>query len=61
VGRTQLVGGRGHDALFAGPGDDLLLLRDHRSELGRCGKGRDLALVDKSDETESCRRLEPND
>lgn len=49
LGNDRLAGGLGADAIYAGPGSDVVFARDGRTDLVRCGFGRDVALVDRRD------------
>lgn len=44
----------GSDAVFAGPGDDTLNLRDGHADRGACGDGNDTANVDQLDSVQNC-------
>jgi hypothetical protein len=48
-GPDRLSGGGGSDVLVAGGGDDLVYARDGRSDRVSCGRGDDVAFVDRRD------------
>jgi Ca2+-binding RTX toxin-like protein len=48
-GRDRLKGGLGEDVLRGGPGDDVLRARDGRTDRLDCGRGEDVAIVDRLD------------
>lgn len=52
--RDYLIGGRGHDTMKGNGGRDFLRARDHRRDVVRCGRGRDLAKVDRIDQVRRC-------
>ncbi|HEX8065667.1 MAG TPA: hypothetical protein VF520_03975 [Thermoleophilaceae bacterium] len=52
-----VVGGPGNDSLLGGDGPDRIDARDGTSEVVRCGRGVDRAVVDLQDETRSCERV----
>ena len=56
-GADRLSGGTGHDLLRAGAGRDRISARDGKRDRVLCGKGRDLALVDRVDRTVGCERV----
>ena len=49
-----LIGGRGHDTLKGGHGGDFLGARDGARDVVRCGRGHDLARVDRVDRRRGC-------
>jgi Ca2+-binding RTX toxin-like protein len=53
-GRDTLLGGPGLNAYDAGPGRDSIDAANDRSELVRCGPGRDRARVDPGDVLRGC-------
>lgn len=46
-GRDEIVGGKGFDRINAGGGPDTVRVRDHRPDTMACGRGRDVAIVDR--------------
>jgi Ca2+-binding RTX toxin-like protein len=57
-GRDRLNPGRGRDRVAAGPGNDRVLARDSAADTIDCGPGRrDLALIDRLDDTRRCERV----
>lgn len=56
-GADMLVGGPGKDVLSGGRGRDLIASRDRKRDLVRCGKGKDVALVDRKDVTSGCEKV----
>ena len=52
--RDYLRGGGGHDTIKGHGGRDFLVARDHRRDVVRCGRGRDLAKVDRIDQVRRC-------
>lgn len=56
-GDDTLIGGPGVNAYDAGPGKDHVDARNGRTELIRCGSGRDRARLDRSDRARSCERV----
>jgi len=52
--RDYLRGGPGHDTLKGDGGRDFLAARDHTRDLVRCGRGHDLAKVDRIDQVRRC-------
>jgi RTX calcium-binding nonapeptide repeat (4 copies) len=48
-GPDRLVGGRGNDLLIAADGDDIVYARDGMSDRVSCGRGDDVAFVDRRD------------
>jgi hypothetical protein len=53
-GRDRLNGAGGEDALFGGAGNDILDARDGHADELDCGPGRDVAVVDGSDQAKRC-------
>jgi hypothetical protein len=49
-----LIGGRGHDTMNGGRGRDFLSARDHTRDMVRCGRGSDIARVDRIDQLRRC-------
>lgn len=56
-GADRLVGGRGENIYDAGSGNDFVDAANGRSELVRCGRGRDTARVDRTDTLSGCERV----
>ena len=54
VGDDMLRGERGRDRYLAGSGDDEIHAADGRRERIRCGRGADVAVVDRRDRTRDC-------
>jgi hypothetical protein len=52
--RDGLIGGRGHDTVKGGAGGDFLLARDKTRDIVRCGRGPDIAKVDRFDHLHRC-------
>jgi Ca2+-binding RTX toxin-like protein len=48
-GRDRLHGGLGVDSLAAGAGNDVVFARDGRADRVGCGRGKDVAVVDRRD------------
>jgi hemolysin type calcium-binding protein len=48
-GRDRLHGGLGVDSLAAGAGNDVVFARDGRADRVGCGRGEDVAVVDRRD------------
>jgi hypothetical protein len=49
-----LIGRRGHDTMKGDGGGDFLIARDHTRDLVRCGRGSDIAKVDRVDQLHRC-------
>jgi hypothetical protein len=49
-----LIGRRGHDTIKGDGGGDFLIARDHTRDLVRCGRGSDIAKVDRVDQLHRC-------
>jgi hemolysin type calcium-binding protein len=56
-GDDVLRGGRGWDTFSAGPGDDTIRAADGRGETVGCGRGFDVARVDRFDRPRNCERV----
>jgi RTX calcium-binding nonapeptide repeat (4 copies) len=56
-GDDTIVGGPGRDRIEAGPGADQILARDREPDRIDCGRGRDLATVDRFDKVTECERV----
>lgn len=56
-GADRLTGGGGADSFSGGDGRDRLDAADGRSERVRCGRGRDIARVDRRDRVIGCERV----
>jgi hypothetical protein len=52
--RDYLIGGRGHDTMKGDGGGDFLRARDDTRDLVRCGRGSDIAKVDRVDQLHRC-------
>ncbi len=52
--RDYLIGGRGHDTMKGGHGGDFLGARDGARDVVRCGRGSDIARVDRIDRRRGC-------
>ncbi|MEK6326749.1 MAG: hypothetical protein AABM66_04375 [Actinomycetota bacterium] len=52
--RDYLIGGRGHDMMKGGRGGDFLGARDGTRDVVRCGRGSDIARVDRIDQRRRC-------
>jgi hypothetical protein len=52
--RDYLIGRRGHDTMKGDGGGDFLIARDHTRDLVRCGRGSDVAKVDRVDQLRRC-------
>jgi len=52
-------GGPGRDRLSGGPGHDRIVARDGRRDVVACGKGDDMARVDRSDRIVGCEQTVP--
>jgi Ca2+-binding RTX toxin-like protein len=50
TGRDDIVGGKGFDRINAGGGRDTIRARDHAPDTIECGAGRDVAIVDRSED-----------
>jgi RTX calcium-binding nonapeptide repeat (4 copies) len=57
AGADVLVGGPGINAYDAGSGADFVDARNAKTELVRCGSGRDRARVDRRDRVQGCERV----
>jgi hypothetical protein len=58
LGNDLLVGGSGRDVLYGGRGNDVLRARDGAPDVLTCGRGRDVAIVDRKDRADrSCERV----
>ena len=57
AGDDLLRGGRGENSYSSHRGDDEIHARNGESEVLRCGRGEDLAIVDDGDRTLGCERL----
>src|SRR3954452_21118418 len=67
TGRSDLIlarGGRdrirprgGADCVFAGRGNDRVFARDGTRDRIRCGRGRDVAIIDRPDRAKGCERI----
>jgi Ca2+-binding RTX toxin-like protein len=53
----RLHGGPGRDVLRSGPGDDTARVRDGARDNVICGKGQDVARVDRRDRLSGCERV----
>ena len=56
-GADRLVGGPGVNVYDAGSGNDVVEAANGRSEVVRCGAGRDTARVDRADRLSGCERV----
>ena len=56
-GNDRIVGGSGRDVLKGGKGRDSLKSRDKRRDKVRCGKGEDVARVDRRDRVKGCEEV----
>jgi len=56
--RDRLRGTAGTDRVLAGPGNDVIVSRDHRRDIVSCGPGRDYVLADQLDRLFRCERIE---
>lgn len=54
AGKDTLTGGAGRDTYDAGAGDDTIRARDRARETIRCGRGRDTAIIDRTDRAVGC-------
>jgi hypothetical protein len=52
--RDGLIGGRGNDTMKGGGGGDFLIARDNSRDVVRCGRGSDIAKVDRIDRLRRC-------
>jgi Tol biopolymer transport system component len=57
VGRDRLRGTEGTDRVLAGPGNDLIVVRDHRRDVVSCGAGRDRVVADRLDRLAGCEQI----
>jgi hypothetical protein len=55
-GNDKLDGGGGRNAFTGGNGDDTVYARNGKSDSIRCGRGRDIATVDRRDRLTACER-----
>jgi len=55
--RDRVIGGPGADRIKSGSGDDKVKARDGEADRITCGKGRDLAVVDRADRVRGCERV----
>ena len=58
AGRDRLRGTGGTDRVLAGPGNDLISVRDGRHDIVSCGAGVDRAIADQLDVLARCERIE---
>ncbi|MEA2178771.1 MAG: hypothetical protein QOG77_2068, partial [Solirubrobacteraceae bacterium] len=56
-GRDLLNGGGGRDRMLGGPGRDRLVARGSAIDQLNCGRGRDVAIVDRRDVVRRCERV----
>jgi metallophosphoesterase (TIGR03767 family) len=56
-GRDRIKPRAAGDCIFAGRGADKINARDRTRDVIRCGRGRDIAYVDRSDLTKGCERV----
>ena len=56
--RDRLRGTAGTDRVLAGPGNDLIVSRDHRRDIVSCGSGLDRVVADQLDQLGGCERIE---
>jgi hypothetical protein len=54
----RLRGTRRTDRVLAGPGNDVVFVRDGRRDVVSCGEGVDLVMADQLDELAGCERIE---
>jgi Ca2+-binding RTX toxin-like protein len=52
--RDYLIGRGGHDTMHGGGGEDFLRARDKTRDVVRCGRGADIAKVDRVDRLRRC-------
>ena len=57
TGDDRLTGGPGRDRMRAGAGNDRLAAADRHADVVDCGRGRDVATVDRRDRTIGCERV----
>jgi arylsulfatase A-like enzyme len=53
-GDDQLTGGAGRDVILGGPGSDIVFSRDNVHDRLDCGRGYDIAVVDRGDAVKGC-------
>jgi len=53
-GDDDINGGKGKDRISGGTGDDTIHARDGRKDTIDCGKGHDVAIIDRFDTTKHC-------
>ena len=58
AGPDRLRGTTGTDRVLAGPGDDVIFVRDGRRDVVSCGAGIDRAIADQRDVLAGCDRIE---
>ena len=56
-GNDRIKAGRGRDCLFGNRGRDRLYAADGMPDTVRCGRGRDVAIVDRKDHVRHCERV----
>jgi hypothetical protein len=56
-GNDRIKAGPGRDCLLGGSGRDRLHAADGRRDVVRCGRGRDVAIVDRKDRVRRCERV----
>ena len=56
-GKDEIRPRAGSDCVFAGRGADRIFARDRTRDLIRCGRGRDVAYVDRRDKVKGCERV----
>jgi len=59
-GNDRIKAGPGRDCLLGGRGRDRLHAADGRRDMVRCGRGRDVAIVDRKDRVRHCERVVRN-